>query len=67
MPKNDTRQITTREASEILGKSIRATIRLVEAGKLTPAQKLPGIRGAYLFNAGDVQRLKAELESEAVA
>ena len=58
MPGTDTRQVTTREASELLGKSIRATIRLVETGKLTPVMKLPGLRGAYLFDRQAVERIR---------
>jgi len=50
-------QVTTREASEILGKSIRATIRLVESGKLKPLLKLPGLRGAYVFDRRVVESL----------
>ena len=56
----DAEQITTREASVILDKSVRATIRLVETGKLTPIRKLPGIRGAFIFDRADVERLAAE-------
>lgn len=64
MPSNDAGQVTTREASEILGKSIRATIRLVETGKLVPALKLPGLRGAFLFDRADVEALRdAEIAS----
>lgn len=60
MQSNDAQQITTREASEILDKSIRATIRLVETGKLTPLRKLPGLRGAYLFDQRAVERFRDE-------
>lgn len=53
--------VTTAEALEILRKSSPSTVtRLVQAGKLAPAQKLPGLRGAYLFNRSDVERLAAE-------
>jgi len=37
-----------------------SVIRLVKAGKLTPVQKLPGLRGAYLFNRADIEALAAE-------
>jgi hypothetical protein len=49
--------IGTREASERLGESIRQTIRRVESGKLEPAAKMPGLRGAYVFDAADIARL----------
>jgi|GEM_PF-1523898 len=49
--------IGTREASERLGESIRQTIRRVEAGTLEPVAKMPGLRGAYVFNAEDIAAL----------
>lgn len=49
--------IRTSEAAEILGESVRQFIRRVERGEVQPAMKLPGIRGAYLFNRPDVERL----------
>jgi hypothetical protein len=52
--------IGTREASERLGESIRQTIRRVESGKLEPVAKMPGLRGAYVFNAADIDRLVNE-------
>lgn len=49
--------LTTREALTRLGYSDPSTIsRFVAAGKLTPAKKLPGIRGAYLFAADEIDR-----------
>jgi len=53
--------VNTGEALTILGMSSPTTVtRLVQAGKLTPATKLPGLRGAYLFLRADVERLAAE-------
>lgn len=60
MPTNDINPITTKQASEILGEGVRQVIRRVERGELTPVQKLPGIRGAYLFDRADVEALLAE-------
>lgn len=58
MPNIDTELISTKEASELLGdNNIRKTIRRIEAGDLTPARKLPGLRGAYIFNRSDVLAL----------
>lgn len=54
MPDTDVALITTREASELLGESVRQTIRRVERGQLVPAKKLEGIRGSYLFKRADV-------------
>lgn len=53
--------VTTAEALAILRRSSPSTVtRLVQAGKLSPAQKLPGLRGAYLFDKADVERLAAK-------
>jgi hypothetical protein len=53
--------VSTGEALDILGVSSPSTVgRLVQAGKLAPAAKLPGLRGAYLFNRSDVEALAAE-------
>ncbi|PYY34110.1 hypothetical protein DEJ16_12705 [Curtobacterium sp. MCJR17_055] len=57
--------IGTREASERLGESIRQTIRRVEAGTLEPVAKMPGLRGAYVFNAEDIARLADDLAATA--
>lgn len=52
----------TAEAARELGKSHRTIHRLVESGALVPALVAPGGRkGAYLFNAADIERLKAEV------
>lgn len=66
MSKVDAEQITTREAAEILGKSVRATIRLVESDALKPIRKLPGLRGAFLFDRAAVQAIADEAEREAL-
>lgn len=44
----------------MLSLSPRWIARLVERGDLTPAHKLPGPTGAYLFELADVEALKAE-------
>lgn len=54
MPDSD-ELISTREAAELAGVSVRQFIRQVERGEVTPAKKLPGIRGAYLFHRSDVE------------
>ena len=51
----------TTEAAEPLGVSVRTVHRLVTDGRLTPAAKLPGLRGAYLFATADVTALRAAL------
>lgn len=53
--------VTTSEATGILGYANPSSVaRLVYEGKLTPARKLPGVRGAYLFSRSDVEALAAE-------
>lgn len=51
----------TTEAAERLGVSVRTIHRLVARGHLTPATKLPGSTGAYLFAAADVAALATHL------
>lgn len=41
--------LTTAELADRWGVSVRTIHRKVETGELTPAVKLPGLRGAYLF------------------
>ena len=52
--------VTAADAAAILKRPRREVTRLVERGALTPALKLPGIRGAYLFEADAVARLAAK-------
>lgn len=52
---------TTPEAMEILGFANKSSVaRLVYENKLTPARKLPGRNGAYLFHRADLLQLAAE-------
>lgn len=50
--------VTTAEVAEHLGVHVRTVHRMIEAGKLKPVAKAPGLRGAYLFNRRDVERLR---------
>ena len=52
--------ITSPEAAQILGKSIRTIQRLAELGELPYAQKLPGPNGAYLFRRSDIEALASQ-------
>lgn len=49
--------LTSTEVGVLLGKSARTVQRMADAGQLTPAQKLPGPNGAYLFRRADVEAL----------
>lgn len=47
------------EARVILGDIDRSTlVRWVQLGKLVPAQKLPGVNGAYLFRRADLEAFR---------
>jgi excisionase family DNA binding protein len=56
--------LTTSQVAEILGKSTRRITQLVKSGRLRPALKLEGIRGAYLFEPQAVDRFLAAEEEE---
>lgn len=49
--------LATAEAAARLGITPRHVARLVLDGKLTPAAKAPGIRGAYLFDRSQIEAL----------
>lgn len=53
--------ISTIEACEVLGGIDRSTLtRWVEAGKVTPMHKMPGVTGAWLFTRAEIERVAAE-------
>ena len=56
----------TAEVADQIGKSVATITRYVKAGRITPVLKGDGIRGQMWFRPEDVERLKAELDSEAV-
>jgi DNA-binding transcriptional MerR regulator len=43
--------LSTGELAEARGVTVKTVLRWVAAGKVTPAMKLPGKTGAYLFHA----------------
>jgi predicted site-specific integrase-resolvase len=49
--------IGSAEAAEILGKDQATISRWVANGTLTPATKLPGLSGAFLFHRTDIETL----------
>lgn len=62
--------LTTAQVAVIGGVSVRKVHRMVQAGKLKPAQQLPGHTGAFLFRPSEVRRAFPDAvmpESEAVA
>lgn len=52
--------LTTAQAAEIVGKSVPTVNRWAAEGVLTPAHKLPGRTGAYLFERAEVERVRDE-------
>lgn len=51
--------LTSQEAADILGVSVQTISKWVISGKLTPAKKLPGLRGAYLFTPAALKTARA--------
>lgn len=56
---NNGELLTTSQVAEIKQVSERTIARWVRLGKLAPVAKAPGIRGAYLFRAEDVNEQAA--------
>ncbi len=57
--------LSAAQVAELLGKSARTIQRMAEAGDL-PAEKMPGLTGAYLFDASLIEYL-ARQQQEASA
>lgn len=49
--------LTTADAAKILKVHVGTISRMVAAGRLTPALKIPGKTGAYLFHPKDIEAL----------
>ena len=52
--------IGSAEACRILEVHPATLLRWIDGGKISPAHKLPGKNGAYLFNRGDIEKLATE-------
>jgi excisionase family DNA binding protein len=52
--------LSTAEAARRIGVSVATINRWADTGTLAPAAKAPGLRGARLFSAVDVERVKSE-------
>lgn len=52
--------MTTRDVADALGIHVATVSRRVAEGSLEPVAKLPGIRGAFLFDRVAVERLRDE-------
>jgi len=51
--------ITSADACETLNIDRSTLSRWVASGRISPATKLPGIRGPFLFTRAEVERVKA--------
>lgn len=49
--------VSTAEVAQRLGVDVRTVHRMVSEGTLTPAAKLPGKTGAYVFDPADIEAL----------
>jgi len=59
--------LTTAQAAERLGKSVRTVHRMASDGRLPHVAKLEGDRGSWLFDQAVVDMLARTLDREAVA
>ncbi len=59
--------ITTRQAIAILGIDRSALTRWVQFGRVTPAKKLTGPNGAYLFHPADIEQIRRDRAAKASA
>lgn len=66
MPKNRQTLISTNEAAQRLNEDPRTVQRKAKTGEY-PAQKMPGLRGAYVFTEQDVAAIMRIRASGAVA
>ena len=55
--------MTVGEVAARLGVSIRTVHRMAEDGRLRAATKLPGPKGAWLFERADVERFAAAAQA----
>lgn len=53
-------QLTTAEVAAELRVTPQAVSLMVKRGALTPARKLPGLRGAFLFDRASVEANKGD-------
>jgi excisionase family DNA binding protein len=59
--------LSTAEAVERLNIDRSTLTRWVAGGRIEPAMKLPGLRGAYLFDPAEVERVRGESRAAAAS
>lgn len=52
--------MTTAEAAALHGVSPKTFLRWSETGRIEPAQKLPGLRGHFLWRRSEVEALATD-------
>ena len=57
---NEETLLTTSEAAAALSVSPQTISRWVSIGRISPVRKLPGVRGAFLFDPTDIETLAKE-------
>lgn len=66
MPKNPPVMISSREVAELLNEDPRSVQRKAKSGEY-PAQKLPGLRGSYIFDLDAIQKIAARRNTKVAA
>ena len=65
MPTDDL--LSTVQTADLIGIERSTVSKMVREGRLTPAHKLPGPTGAFVFLRSEVMRAKAEYQAKATA
>lgn len=65
LPMPNTTLLTSPEVAALLKVSLRTVHRAAKASKLSPAQKLKGPNGAFLFTEDAVEQYRASRNSNA--
>ena len=55
-----TKKITATDVAERVGVSVRTLNRMADDGRIVAAAKAPGLRGGYLYEPAEVERVAAE-------
>ncbi len=66
MAKNPPTMISSREVAELLNEDPRSVQRKAKSGEY-PAQKLPGLRGSYIFDRDVILKIAARRNTEVAA
>lgn len=62
MPSDDL--LSTVETADLIGVERSTVSKMVREARLTPAHKLPGPTGAFVFRRGEVERAAAEYRTK---